>query len=390
MIHSISAKNFQSLFHEVTLDLTTNRKASERNEGYATGVDGTRVILIQALIGGNASGKTTMLKALAFIKWLQVDSFRWNPERNLPIKGFAGSKAGVKSPTEFTVTFELSEDLYEYAVSVTKTRIISESLHITSLTSVRRTSKRVFLRSWNKQTKTYDISDSYFKLKEPYWVSDELRTTSVIAAAAKFGNEKATAFTRYWRNIKTNMDIVDRYMPYQYQAYRALERYNDNKQLKEDAEADIRKYDLGIASFGKDGSILHKSGDTTFELELEEESSGTQQLLALKARVDHVLKNGGVALIDELNAYLHPLMVEAVIEKFKNPKINIGKGQFLFSTHDINVFNLLDPYQMSLAEKDAQGATSIKRLDGEKIRSTDSYMKRYLAGYYGGLNKIEP
>ncbi len=47
---------------------------------------------------------------------------------------------------------------------------------------------------------------------------------------------------------------------------------------------------------------------STFELELEEESSGTHQLLALKARVDHVLKHGGVALIDELNAYLHPLM----------------------------------------------------------------------------------
>lgn len=389
MIHSITAKNFQSLRHEITLDLTTNKKASERNEGYATGTDDTRVILIQALIGGNASGKTTMLKALAFVRWLQVDSFRWNPERSLPIKGFAGDKISLKAPTEFIVTFEMQEGLYKYTVSVTKSRILSESLDITSLTTVRKTSKRVFLRSWNRQSKTYDLTDSYFKLKEPYWVSDELRTTSIIAAAAKFGNEKATAFTRYWRNIKTNIDTVDHYMPYQYRAYRALEGYSDNKQLKEDAEADIRKYDLGIASFGKDGSILHKSGDTTFELELEEESSGTQQLLALKACVDHVLQNGGVALIDELNAYLHPLMVEAVIEKFKNPKTNVGKGQFFFSTHDINVFNLLDPYQMSLVEKDGQGATSVKRLDGEKIRFTDSYMKRYLAGYYGGLNKIK-
>jgi len=389
MIHSITVKNFQSLSRETTLDLTTNRKASEHNNGYVTGADDTRIILIQALIGGNASGKTTMLKALAFVKWLQVDSFRWNPERDLPLKGFAGNKNSLKTPTEFSIVFELNDNLYEYAISLTKSRVLTESLSVTNLTTIRRTSKRVFLRSWNKQSKTYDITDSYFKLKEPYWVSDELRTTSIIAAAAKFGNEKATAFTRYWRNVKTNIDIVNHYMPYQYQAYQALERYSDNKQLKADAEADIRKYDLGIDSFGKDGSILHKSGDTTFELELEEESSGTQQLLALKARVDYVLQNGGVALIDELNAYLHPLMVEAVIEKFKNPNINVGMGQFIFSTHDINVLNLLDPYQMSLAEKDNQGITSIKRLDGEKIRSTDSYMKRYLAGYYGGLNKIE-
>lgn len=389
MIHSITAKNFQSLAHETTLQLTTNRKASERNGAYASGADDSRVILIQALIGGNASGKTTMLKALAFIKWLQVDSFRWSSERGVPIKGFAGSKESLKKPTEISVLFEHSGSLYQYAVSANKKRILTESINITSMATVRRTSKRVFSRSWNTKSKSYDITDTYFKLKEPYWVSDELRTTSVIAAAAKFGNEKATDFVRYWRNVKTNIDIVDRYMPYQYQAYRALDRYNDNKELKEQAEAEVRRYDLGIDSFGKDGAILHKFGDSTFELELDEESSGTQQFLALKARVDHVLQHGGVALIDELNAYLHPLMVEAVIEKFKNPDINIGKGQFIFSTHDINVLNLLDPYQISLAEKDNQGTTTVKRLDGEKIRSTDSYMKRYLAGYYGGLNKID-
>lgn len=388
MIHSITVENFQSLARKTTLDLTTNKKASERNAAYAEGTDGSRIILIQALIGGNASGKTTMLKALAFIKWLQVDSFRWNSERGLPIKGFAGNKKSLKTPTSIAVVFELDDDIYEYKVTTSKERILSESLNITGLNNIRRTSKRVFLRSWNEETKSYDVKDSYFKLKEPYWVSDELRSTSVIAAASKFGNKQASAFIQYWRNVKTNIDIVDRFMPYEYQAYQALEKYSDNKKLKEQAEADIRKYDFGIDSFGKDGSILHRSGDSTFALELEEESSGTKQLLALKARVDHVLRHGGVALIDELNAYLHPLMVEEVIERFKNPKINTGKGQFLFSTHDINVFSSLDPYQISLVEKDGSGMSTIKRLDGEKIRSTDSYMKRYLAGYYGGLNKI--
>lgn len=388
MIHSITAKNFQSLAQETTLQLTTNKKASERNGAYTDGVDDSRIVLIQALIGGNASGKTTMLKALAFVKWLQADSFRWNSERGVPIKGFAASKESLKKPTEISVLFEYANSLYQYEVITSKKRILAESLTISSVTTVRRTSKKVFSRTWNAKSKLYDVTDSYFRLKEPYWVSNELRTTSVIAAAAKFGNEKATDFVDYWRNIKTNIDIVDRYMPYQYQAYRALDRYSDNKELKAQAEAEVRKYDLGIDSFGKDGAILHKTGSGTFELELDEESSGTQQFLALKERVDHVLQNGGVALIDELNAYLHPLMVESVIEKFKNPNSNTGRGQFIFSTHDVNILNHLDPYQISLAEKNDDGITTVKRLDGEKIRSTDSYMKRYLAGYYGGLNKI--
>jgi AAA15 family ATPase/GTPase len=389
MISSITAKNYQSLANETTLDLTVTKKAAEKNGGYASSNDGTRVSLIEAVIGGNASGKTTILKALALIKWLHTDSFRWNPDRDMPIKGFAGSTETKDAPTDIIVVFELNSLQHTYRVQLTRERILSEELTVRSITSKRQTTKKILTRTWLEKEKIYSVSDTDFKLKEPYWVSDELRTTSVIAAAAKFGNERASELIRYWKKIKTNIDITDRYMPYQYQAYHALEAYQDNDKLRAQAELEVRKYDLGIDSFGKDGTILHKHGDSTFELDLNEESSGTQQFLALKERVDYVLQNGGLALIDELNAYLHPVMVEAVIEKFKDPDINVGRGQFLFSTHDLGIFKTLDPYQISIAEKDNHGITSIKRFDTQDIRPSDDYIKRYLAGQYGGLQRIK-
>lgn len=389
MIHTITAKNYQSIAEETTLSFEVNRKASEHNNGYANSDIGSRLSLVQAIIGGNASGKTTMLKAIALINWLFSDSFRYNQSRGLPVKGFAGSEATLNSPTVLSVTYELGGVLQEYTISLTQHRILNEELRIRALTSERVTTKKAFSRQWSEETKSYAVDDNYFGLKEPYWGSAELGNTSVIAAATRFGNERALELLKYWQYLKTNIEITDRFMPYQYRAYRALSQYEDNVAVREQAEADVRRYDLGIQSFGKDGTILHRHGESTFELEIDEESSGTQQFIGLKDMVYHVLQNGGIAIIDELNAYLHPLMSEAIIKKFLDPEINTAKGQLLFSTHDLQVFEMLDKYQISLAEKDQLGVTSIKRFDTQpRLRPTDNYIKKYLAGVYGGINKF--
>lgn len=388
MIYSITTQNFQSLANKATLDFAINGRTAQRNGGYIVTNNGDKLTLAQAIIGGNASGKTTMLKALALIRWIFTDSFRWDPDE-IPVTGFAGSKRTRNAASVIDVVFELNGVINEYSVKASRKRILSESLTIRTLSKKRTTSKTVFTRTWNIKKKCYVINDSVFKFREDYWTSNELRGTSVITAAAKFGNEKATEIVGYWRKMRTNIDVDDRFMPYRYRAYRALNHYQNDVSLRERAEADVRKYDLGIQSFGERGMILHKHGDTTFELEINEESSGTQQFIALKENIDYVLENGGVALIDELNAYLHPMMVEAIINKFLDPSINTGKGQFIFSTHDLQVFRQLDPSQISLAEKDDMGITSVKRFDSQpRLRPADDYIKRYLAGQYGGRQRF--
>jgi hypothetical protein len=64
-----------------------------------------------------------------------------------------------------------------------------------------------------------------------------------------------------------------------------------------------------------------------------------------------VLDHGGVAVIDELEADLHPHMVSAVLNLFVMPDTNPKDAQLIFTSHADWLMNLLSKPQIVLVEK---------------------------------------
>ena len=125
-----------------------------------------------------------------------------------------------------------------------------------------------------------------------------------------------------------------------------------------------------------------------YELNLNNESSGTQILFSFAPILKDVFENGKILVIDEIERSLHPSLVEMIIKFFHNPKINKGNAQLIFNTHDTNLLSL-DIFrrdQIWFAEKDPKkGATDLYPLDDFSVRKNENIQKGYLNGRYGAI-----
>ena len=65
------------------------------------------------------------------------------------------------------------------------------------------------------------------------------------------------------------------------------------------------------------------------------------------------LKEGGVLIIDEFDARLHPLLTKKIVQLFNSTETNEKGAQLIFATHDTNLLkaNLLRRDQICFVDK---------------------------------------
>lgn len=402
MIHSYSAENFYSIGDKISVDFTVGEKTPKKSV-YVESANDTRVSLIEAIIGPNASGKTNVLKALAFINWMVYRAFSDDPDRPIPIRpyGYQGkvkSKVGVK-PSILSVTFSIEKRLFTYEFELIRERILKEVLSETSKTNARTTTKLLFSREWDENSNSYTIKDKVFGIN-----TAKLRKNSTVVATAYRDNDPlATSIATYWRDcFMTNVNergySVHTGTTHAHMANHAIESFYDNPQLKERIEVLLSKYDIGFGSFVKHQNELqeratfgieHSFGSSKFELPLEYESSGTKQMIIILEDILAALEVGGIAVIDELDANLHPEIVEELMSLFTSKELNPHSAQIIFSSHTPSILATLDKYQITLVEKNEKGQTQVWRLDTvQGVRVEDNYYTKYIANAYGAVPEI--
>lgn len=87
------------------------------------------VLPLAAIYGANASGKTNVLRALAFMESAVSSSYRnWNPDGPIPREPFLGDDAGPVS--EFAADFLLGGVRHQYGFRLDSQAILEEWLHV--------------------------------------------------------------------------------------------------------------------------------------------------------------------------------------------------------------------------------------------------------------------
>jgi uncharacterized protein len=355
-----------------------------------------RVLPVAAIYGANASGKTTVLRALQFMNRVLRESHRlWEPEQAIPLEPFAGE--APETPTQLVVDFIHANIRHQYGFTVNSSKVLEEWLHVYP---------KGKKQTWFNRKAGRPISFSEKLAGENRVIEQLARKNSLFLSAAAQNNHEMLRPIYDW--FWTNLVFVT--------GDRSEETKQTIKMCEEDRETNalitrlLSIADLGIADISITEStgglaeqimrsmleratvpravkLLHRINGALLPLELEQESAGTAAYLALLGPLVEALKWGGVICVDELDSSLHPLIAIEIMRLFENRSQNPKCAQLIFNTHDTNLLNtgILRRDQIWFTEKDAKGESHLYPLTDFKPRREENLESGYLQGRYGAI-----
>ena len=395
MLHRYRFKNFFSFAEETEVSFQLNRQVPASDLVFLS-PSGVRLSKAVAAIGPNASGKTNVLKPLAFLGGFVSDSFTSRkPEDEIPVQAhfFSDSK-----DSRFEIEFEVNGRHYRYRLVVNPERVVHESLHL-------KTSKYfsfIFRRDWHEPSSAYDIRQQKFGFAAGE--AKKVRpNASLIATAAQYNVPLAKELADYFSRFHSNVSYSGQNDFETRDVFEAADFFIDRPALRTQMSEILSSLDLGLdeviiesrpvlgSEAGKKGKYniplgIHRKGRRKLELPFWNESSGTQAAFVLLEKILPALEHGGVVIIDEMEADLHPDMITAMLDLFIDPERNPHNAQVIFTCHALEILNDLQKEQVILIEKDTNGFSEAWRLgDMKGVRRDDNLYAKYRAGAYGAV-----
>ncbi len=119
------------------------------------------------------------------------------------------------------------------------------------------------------------------------------------------------------------------------------------------------------------------------------ESHGTRSFVRYFPMVHVALATGGLAVIDEMDVSIHPLVLPEIVRWFHDPARNPNRAQLWMTCHAASLLEDLAKEEVFFCEKDSRGRTNVYGLqDIRNVRRTDNRYRKYLSGVYGAVPQI--
>lgn len=154
----------------------------------------------------------------------------------------------------------------------------------------------------------------------------------------------------------------------------------------------IEEQSAGPAGPRRRLGLVHRGEHERVAFELEEESAGTQTWFRLIGPALAAIRNGRILLLDEIDASLHPRLSVRLIEIFQDPQTNTRGAQLVFTSHDTSLLNSLNRDEVWLTEKAADATTRLVGLaefGGERVRKSLNLERAYLQGRFGAVPEVD-
>lgn len=388
MILEFCVSNYLSIKDELKISfVATSLKESLPDANDLVPISGVGVSLVRSAViyGANASGKTNVLKAIAFYKHFIMDSFKNSQAgETINVENFRLNATTVKEPTSMEATFTDGAFIYRYGFEVDSKAVRAEWLY-RRVNKKRAKEVEVFYREEDATTvhpKSPLIQDLVNKKM--------VRGNALLLSTAAQFNEPTAVNVLHWLG-----DTQVLFCSEDEKLWAQAIKHLDDENVRDRITRFARYADLGIESITKiDNRIV--SNHRQYDDEGREvnnvafsfngnESEGTIKYFSLSYPIIDALDNGKRLVVDELDSKLHPLLVRRIITLFNSSETNPKGAQLLFTTHDTFLLGagLFRRDQVWFTQKDNFGATEAYSLAEYKVRGNSPFEKEYLQGRFG-------
>ncbi len=407
MVIDFSVENFFSIKDKITLSFEATGSKDLEDYYVVNYPKGLRLLKLGIIYGANASGKTTVLKALSFLREMVLNPFT-NRFDKFNYQPFLFDKNISDRNSSFTLNFIQYQTKYQYHVEFNADTIVSESLYF-----FKPNKALIYQRRTNIEKQLSDIEfGSKIKIQKESKIAltgNTLWNNTVLAGYLKTNFESSEL-----------QDVVnwfkDRLKPVVYPNTELVVDISSMIEKGELSKANVieilRKADLGISDItikksGNSKELLyngeirsfqersikfqHSIGGEEYSLGYRDESAGTKRYYEFSGLLTLMFKNELILPVDELEASLHPDLLKHFLLTFL---VNSTKSQLIATTHHRELLiekDIIRNDAIWFTEKDESGSTNLFSLSDFKsqtIRNTSSVYNAYKIGKLGAVPEL--
>lgn len=417
MIINFSVQNFGSIKNKQTLSFEAD-KSDKLSDYYVMSVNGHRLLKLGLIFGANASGKTTILKALDFLRQLVLHPID-NKTSELNFEPFLFDEITANENSIIELDF-VDKIRYQYYIEFNKSAIVSEELYRYVGSSKRKS--KVFSR-------TTDVDMQFAKIKIGDGIKIEKKQVAALETNTLWNNTVLGGYLKtniQFEDLQNTVNWFSNYLRPIIMPNSNLEEFvtdglHDNNIDKEAVVDLLKRADLYIsdirtkkieteipdelidilkniqaqksdkAQIDKKVSVSlvefeHTVNDKKFYLLLEQESAGTRRYYSFAGLLVNIISESGVLLIDEMESSLHPDLFEHFLLMFLK---NSNGSQIIATTHFREFLNDRSLYRDDViwfTNKDNDCATELYSLadfDSSVIRDSSNILNAYKSGRLG-------
>lgn len=380
MLIDFSFKNVRSFKDEVTFSMEVGEGITDYVKKNTMSSGEIDVVKSSFIFGGNASGKTNVIRALQLLRQIVVDGTPSELEL-LPRFTFANESGD----TNFKIHFTKNGNLYYYELNYDWDGIINECLTMNGNVIFKRTADEITMPPLIKDLKEslrvnqpllfFAQTNNVPEAKEAYeWFAQDIINPSLISN---------NSYNQYLQNqqlfkpLHTNLELKEKVLYFlraaDFNIRDIITQEIEIPTIEDDKKSEVRL----IINFEHEGPDRSR-----FVINYNVESIGTQIFLLLIMNILKNQHNSKLFLIDEFDRSLHPKLVNILLRIFN--EWNRTGTQLIATTHDMDILDApLRTDQIWFVDKSYDGVSTLDSAFDFNEQNIKDIKKNYQDGLYG-------